>query len=655
MFIYLLKFSVSLCIFIVFYKLFLEKEKMHQLKRYYLLAAILLALSVPLITFTTYIEPVVSNFTEIKTYPVVDIEQEIAKKPFNYLPIILLSIYGIGVILFGIKFILNLSKILFRIKQNPKRKTRDFTFVLLSDLIVPHTFFRYIFLNQQKFETQQIPKEVFIHEKAHAKQKHSIDILLIELLQILFWFNPLIYFMKQFIKMNHEFLADEAVLKQGIEPSIYQQLLLTFSSNVTEPKLANAINYSSIKKRFTVMKAHTSKQKTWLLSFLLLPLIALTLYGFSGRKQIIKDLNPITNVQLADSASASMMKEYKNYISKLDAKHPIINLNEHQRIVAIYDLMSSKQKSQVEKYPEIQNVDLSNTVAKKPTNKEFESWKNAEEFAVWIDGKHTKNSELNNYSVQDIYHYTGSTVHKNARSSQYPQPYQYHLYTQKDFEETFIKSKVNEYNQKLKAYLEATKKSNINKADDAELLIQKAQIDRIYKDFTADEIKTFNILKNSDINLQSQKKATLKEIAEYNKLAIHYNSQSQEKTVIKIKDMIRIRELHDKMTTEQKASAEPMPNFPPPPPPPSKDGAMNATLVNKTISPPPPPPPANASDQQKKAYEKAMEEYKIQRESYTYKHTNDKGEVVDIIVIPENDGIVPPPPPPATKPKTSKK
>ncbi|HTO36168.1 MAG TPA: hypothetical protein VLZ72_08015, partial [Flavobacterium sp.] len=68
-----------------------------------------------------------------------------------------------------------------------------------------------------------------------------------------------------------------------------------------------------------------------------------------------------------------------------------------------------------------------------------------------------------------------------------------------------------------------------------------------------------------------------------------------------------------------------------------------------------PPPPANASDKQKKAYEKAMEEYKIQRESYTYKHTNDKGEVVDIIVIPENDGIVPPPPPPATKPKTSKK
>ncbi|HXJ99009.1 MAG TPA: M56 family metallopeptidase, partial [Gelidibacter sp.] len=210
---------------------------MHQLKRYYLLAAILIALTIPLITFTTYIEPVVSNFTEIKTYLVVDIEQEITKKPFNYLPIILLSIYGIGVILFGIKFILNLSKILFRIKQNPKRKTHDFTFVLLSDLIVPHTFFRYIFLNQQKFETQQIPKEVFIHEKAHAKQKHSIDILLIELLHILFWFNPLIYFMKQFIKMNHEFLADEAVLKQGIEPSIYQQLLLTFSSNVTEPKL----------------------------------------------------------------------------------------------------------------------------------------------------------------------------------------------------------------------------------------------------------------------------------------------------------------------------------------------------------------------------------------------------------------------------------
>ena len=58
--------------------------------------------------------------------------------------------------------------------------------------------------------------------------------------------------------------------------------------------------------------------------------------------------------------------------------------------------------------------------------------------------------------------------------------------------------------------------------------------------------------------------------------------------------------------------------------------------------------PPNASEKQKKASEKAMEEYKIQRESYTYNYTNDKGEVVEVIVIPENDGRIPPPPPPVS-------
>src|SRR5690606_2204725 len=94
-------------------------------------------------------------------------------------------------------------------------------------------------------------------------------------------------------KLNHEFLADEAVINQGVEPSAYQQLLIAFSSNAskqvpTEIGMASAINYSSIKKRFTVMKTHTSKRNIWLRSIVLLPLIAFSIYGFSERKKIIK-------------------------------------------------------------------------------------------------------------------------------------------------------------------------------------------------------------------------------------------------------------------------------------------------------------------------------------------------------------------------------
>ncbi|MGJ8591018.1 MAG: M56 family metallopeptidase [Aquaticitalea sp.] len=312
MLVYLLKFSACLAIFLVFYKLFLERENMHKIKRYYLLVTIFIALSIPLITFTSYVEPDVSEVVEFQTFQITEAEPEnIAAKP-NYLPIILWTIYSLGVLLFASKFILNLSKIFIKINSNPKHKSKDFTHVLLRDLVTPHTFFNFIFLNKQKFETREIPEEVFIHEEAHARQKHSIDILLIELLQIVFWFNPLIYLTKESIKMNHEFLADEAVLEQGISPSIYQQLLLTFSSNVTEPQLANAINYSSIKKRFTVMKTQTSKQKIWLRSFLLVPLVAITLYGFSATKEVIKtseDLQVSNSDNTARSISIEILED----------------------------------------------------------------------------------------------------------------------------------------------------------------------------------------------------------------------------------------------------------------------------------------------------------------------------------------------------------
>ena len=84
--------------------------------------------------------------------------------------------------------------------------------------------------------------------------------LFIELLNVIFWFNPLFYYLKKSIKLNHEFLADRAVLNKGVSLTAYQEILLAFSSNPNEPQLANAINYSSIKKRLIIMKTNTSKK-----------------------------------------------------------------------------------------------------------------------------------------------------------------------------------------------------------------------------------------------------------------------------------------------------------------------------------------------------------------------------------------------------------
>ncbi|CAM4176452.1 Peptidase M56 BlaR1 [Gillisia limnaea] len=301
---YLVNSAACLAILLFFYKLLLENETIHQFKRFYLLGSVFIAFVIPFITFKTYIEVSPDSLQQFSGSSILISETETASS-FNW-SLILWGIYGIGVLIFSIKFSANLIKLIIRIRQNPKLKNKNYINVLLRDKLAPHTFFNYLFFNKEEFINKQIPPEVIMHEEAHSRQLHSLDILLMEILQIVFWFNPLIYLGKNAIKLNHEFLADQAVIKNGMGASNYQKTLLAFSSNAQPSKLANAFNYSStrltvfgktfsfgkfgqVKKRFKVMKTHTSRTSFWVRSLLLLPLMALLFYGFSDKAVVVKD------------------------------------------------------------------------------------------------------------------------------------------------------------------------------------------------------------------------------------------------------------------------------------------------------------------------------------------------------------------------------
>lgn len=313
---YLLKFSGCLLIFLAFYKLVLEKENMHAFKRFFLLATLILSIGIPLVTFTQYVEYSPQTFNEVSQDMLIANNSIEIEAITNYVPYIIWSIYLIGVLIFGFKFIRNLYRLNHKIKHNPKQRYYEFTHVLLKDLIVPHTFFNYIFFNKSKFEANEIPEEVFWHEQTHATQKHSIDIVFIEAIQVLFWFNPLIYIIKHAIKLNHEFLADQGVLRKGINTNTYQKIILAFSSNAAQPQLANAINYSLIKKRFTVMKTQTTKRGIWLRSLVLLPLLAIMLYSFSDTKVIEKTSEEISGTNL--TARSIDIEVFDNGTYKID-------------------------------------------------------------------------------------------------------------------------------------------------------------------------------------------------------------------------------------------------------------------------------------------------------------------------------------------------
>ncbi|HET8854659.1 MAG TPA: M56 family metallopeptidase [Salinimicrobium sp.] len=291
-----------MALLLIFYKLFLEKENMHLFKRFFLLFSVIISLIIPFINLTTYIEPttlVAPISIERGSSRSIYIEDE----KIQFLPILLWSLYSLGVLFFSINFLRNLRSLILKIKNNPKLRKNGIIQVLLWEEIAPHTFWDYIFLNRQKFENHSIPPEVFRHEEAHAKQRHTIDILFIEFLQIIFWFNPLIYLIKNAVKLNHEFLADRAVLRSGADRTSYQKTLLSYSANPLSSNLANPINYSFIKKRFTVMKTTTSKKAMWTRILVILPIIAALFYGFSTKQIVekpITDSSPVSQTKILE-------------------------------------------------------------------------------------------------------------------------------------------------------------------------------------------------------------------------------------------------------------------------------------------------------------------------------------------------------------------
>ena len=354
--IYLLKSAACLAIFLAFYKLFMENTSIHNFKRFYLLGSLLAAFGIPLIIFTTYV-------AASGNVPIVIFTEGLGQsgnieETTNFLAIALWSTYVLGVLFFTVKFCRNLYIMFQKINRNPTQKSNGIFHVLLKTATTPHTFFNYVFLNKYKFEHHEIPETVLLHEYTHAKEKHSIDVLLLEILQIVFWFNPLLYFIKQSVKLNHEFLADRAVLNAGAETSNYQNTLLTYAvpQFSTAIGMANAINYSSLKKRFTLMKTQTPKRSIWLRSLLLLPLLSILLFSFSNKEIVeMRKNDAVYSEPLQDKATKKEVAEYNKLAKKyndVDINERIIKKKDLERLEIIYKKMNDAQKSKAEPFPE---------------------------------------------------------------------------------------------------------------------------------------------------------------------------------------------------------------------------------------------------------------------------------------------------------------
>ncbi|RXG18520.1 beta-lactamase regulating signal transducer with metallopeptidase domain [Leeuwenhoekiella aestuarii] len=282
---YLIKSILCLLVLWGFYKIALEQTAAHQFNRFYLLGSLVIALTLPLLTFSYTVEvkpqPVVAemylNPTALTEVPVTTPVDE----PTNWLAISLGIIYAAGVVLFGFRFLRNLIQLRKKINTNENVQAKSHINVLLAGKVIPHSFLQYIFLPRKAFKQDAIAPEILAHEQAHVTQKHSWDILAVEFLQVIFWFNPLLVFLKRSIALNHEFLADQSALEAENTIENYTNLLFIYSGGAHHTALSSPINYSLTKKRILMLSKTRSVKKLATRLALFVPVLALCIYFFN--------------------------------------------------------------------------------------------------------------------------------------------------------------------------------------------------------------------------------------------------------------------------------------------------------------------------------------------------------------------------------------
>ncbi|PWA11249.1 M56 family metallopeptidase [Flavobacterium laiguense] len=268
---FLIKSTLPLFVLLAVYHLSLEKEKMHQFNRFYLLFSLVFSFAIPFITIEV-VDESANALMQTNTVIAGNATMAIVEETIDYTPIILWGAYGLIAALLLFRFARNILKISSRIKSNTVVDYKKAKLVLLKEKTLPHTFWNTIFINETDYHNRKIEEELFSHELTHASQKHTIDILFIEIIKTIFWFNPIFIFYKKAIQLNHEFLADEKVVTSYNNVSFYQNLLLSKANEDLTYHLASNLNYSLTKKRLFMMTKTTSRSIATLKKMTLLPL-----------------------------------------------------------------------------------------------------------------------------------------------------------------------------------------------------------------------------------------------------------------------------------------------------------------------------------------------------------------------------------------------
>ena len=292
--IYILKSTLLLAVFDAFFLLVMRRSGWFRFNRITLLAGSAACLLLPLIPvrvnratlYSTWLEPVVVAVGDPAEPAVTATASGMS---FSWQAFVL-ALYLLGALV-ALVFYLRSYGMMFRLlRRTPSERRDDYTLHLIAQETPSFSWLRHIVIARSDYERYPA---ILTHEQAHVRCGHSVDLLLASLLTVLQWFNPLVWICRSELKLLHEYEADDFVLKQGIDATQYQLLLVKKAVGEKRFLLANGFNHAQLKNRITMMQ--TTVKAAWKKLFLLLilPLLAGTTLLLAERVTPAADVIPL--------------------------------------------------------------------------------------------------------------------------------------------------------------------------------------------------------------------------------------------------------------------------------------------------------------------------------------------------------------------------
>ncbi len=332
LFIFLIETTVCLIAFYLLFKLVFEQFTFFQWNRFYLLGSIVLSIVIPLLDFQVN----VSAQPEFVKNSMMAIEQtegllsadgvamdgtSLPESTIDYsFSTILFLAYCVGAvitfIIFGIRFY-TLARLL---RNSPQQQNNGYKLIEIPTDKSTFSFLDYIFISNNYRITKEERKQIINHELVHISQRHSWDILFVEIVTIFLWFNPLLRFYKNSLKVTHEYIADEMVNKENT--TNYSMLLLRLASQ-NSFSLTNGFAKIPIKNRIIMLHKNKTNNMKKISFFSAMPLAVILVFIFSFSlkeevKESIMEIAPDAPIALITTDTIPSIKPIdENNINKL--------------------------------------------------------------------------------------------------------------------------------------------------------------------------------------------------------------------------------------------------------------------------------------------------------------------------------------------------